>query len=319
MIKSTLIASITVAALAAGPSVANAASDTARISEVGAQFMTALDGAIVKITGAGPNHTLTLRKPDGTVGPVPGAPARPYRSVDLGHDASGNLVLTYIRCDDGTHCNAYSDDLHGNRASFQALTPARCDLTSAPARWGNRTAYGLLCDKLTGPPNHYDASRSGLFVRTGSGTPKRLLAPSGTARWVNRVDLRGTIVGAVAPDNESRAFTQTVDATQLHSMKITDNQGESDDWWTMSMALGSGGRLWTLVVDSEEFGDDVRQLISRLGPGTCDVESIAVPVDPNTHQAAFPLGAMAVDANTLYVDTSGGISTRAFTPAAACL
>lgn len=319
MIKSTLIASITVAALAAGPSVANAASDTARINDVGPQFMTALDGKVVKITGAGPNHTLTLRQPDGTLGPVPGAPSRPYRSVDLGHDASGNLVLTYIRCDDGVHCKAYVDDLAGNRRSFQSLTPTRCELSSAPSRWGSRTAYGLLCDKPTGPPNVFDASRSGLFVRTGSGTPKRLRAPAGTTRWVNRVDLRGTIVGAVAPSNESRAFTQTVDATQLRSMKITDNQGETDDWQTMGMALGSGARLWTLVVESQEEGDDVTQRISRLGPGSCEVEAFPVAVDPITREPAIPFGALAVDANTLYVDTSNGIATRAFTPAAACL
>ena len=317
--KSTLIAAITVAALASGPSVVSAASDIARINDVGSQVMSALDGRVVKITGAGPNHTLTLRRRDGSVQAVPGAPARPYRAVDLGHDASGKLVLTYIRCDDGVHCKAYVDDLTGNRRSFQSLTPAGCRLSSVPSRWRTRTAYGLLCDKPGGPPDVLDERRSGLFVRTGSGTPKRLLAPAGTARRVDRVDLRATIVGAVAPSNESRAFTQTVDRAQLRSMKITDNQGETDDWQTQSMALGSNARLWTLVVESQEEGDVVTQRISRRGPRTCEVEAIPVVVDPNTHTAAIPFTALAVDANTLYVDTPNGITPRAFTPAAACL
>ena len=319
MIKSALIASITVAALAAGPSVASAAPDTARISDVGAQSMTALDGKVVTITGAAPNHSLKLRQPNGTVVSVL-APVGTYRSVDLGHDASGNLILTYIRCDIGSpSCNAYVDDLAGHRTAFQALTPARCRLSSAPSRWGNRTAFGLLCDKLSGPPNVFDASRSGLFVRTGSGTPKRLRAPSGTARRVDRVDLRGTIVGAVAPSNESRAFTQTVDATNLRSMQITDNQGETDSWTTLSMALGSGERLWTLVVESQEEGADVTQRISRLGPGTCQVERIPVLVDPNTNQPVIPFAALAVDANTLWVESASGIATRAFAPGSPCI
>jgi hypothetical protein len=76
------------------------------------------------------------------------------------------------------------------------------------------------------------------------------------------------------PSNESRAFTQTVDAARR---------------------------------------------ISRLGPGACEVEAIPVAVDPDTHVPAIPFGALAVDANTLNVDTSSGIATRAFTPAAACI
>jgi hypothetical protein len=63
------------------------------------------------------------------------------------------------------------------------LTPTRCELSSAPSRWGDRTAYGLLCDKPTGPPNVLDASRSGLFVRTGSSTPKRLRRRASLRRW----------------------------------------------------------------------------------------------------------------------------------------
>ena len=318
MNNSLLISCITAAAMAIAPAAANA-SDTAHIAEVGPQFMTALDGTVVKIAPAGLRHRLVVRQPDGTFAPLPGAPVSTYRAVDLGHDGAGDLVLTYIRCDDGTNCRAFSDNLAGHRVMFQHLTSTRCDLTSAPARWRTRTAYGMACDKLTGPPNVFDPSRSGLFVKTGSGAPKRMRLPSGSPRFVDYADLRGTVVAGVAPSNESDAFTQNVDTTQLRSMQITDNQGETDSWSVMSMALGSSSRLWTLVLESQEEGDDVTQRISRLTPTSCRVEHVPALVDPDTQQTTLQFGALAVDANTLWLDTASGAITPPFNPTTGCL
>ena len=100
-----------------------------------ARQLTALDGTVVWLGGAFPNQTLMQRSPDGSVAPVKGAPKAAYRSIDLGHNASGKLVLTYLRCAGTKSCVAISDDLAGHRTSYKRLVPKRCELTSAPSRW----------------------------------------------------------------------------------------------------------------------------------------------------------------------------------------
>jgi len=217
----SLIAGLTFAALAMAS--AASASDSALQPDVGAQFLAALDGTVVQIAGNAPNYTLAQHNPDGTVVPVAGAPQALYRSVDLGHDAAGRLVLTYIRCSDNTNCKAYSDDLAGHRVSYKRLTPRRCTLTTAPARWGSRVAYGQTCTKLRGKPGVWDAKRSGLYVRSGAGVAKRLRMSAGSSGYVDRVDLRRTTVAAVSPGNQSYAFSQSVNAKNLRSTLITVN------------------------------------------------------------------------------------------------
>ncbi len=309
----TLIACLTLTAIAATTPAAAGASDVALQPDVGAQFLTALDGTVVQVAGSAPNYKLMRRTGAGAFAPVPGAPEALYRSVDLGHDGAGRLVLTYIRCSDERNCKAYSDDLSGHRVTYKHLAPKRCTLTTAPARWRSRVAYALTCMKAHGRSGIYDASRSGLFIRTGKGAAKRLRAPQGR-HYIDRVDLRGSTVAAVAPGNQSYAFTQTVGAAHLRSMRITDNQGETDDYSILSMALGAGAQVWTLVVDSEEEGSAVTEVIGRLGPSGCAREGMAVTVDPNTYVMTIPAGAIAVDGYKPYLATSAGVIAHVFAP-----
>jgi hypothetical protein len=280
--------------------------------------MTALDGTIVWVSGAFPNQSLMQRGPDGVVGPVQGAPKAAYRSIDLGHDGNGELVLTYLRCA-GTHgCTAISDDLAGRRASFKHLTPTRCALSAAPSRWGSRVAYGLSCDKLHGKPHVHDDNRSGLFVRKNSAAPRRLHLPKDAVKFnvdnVSRVDLRGTIVGASLSDIYSYAFAQTVNGTHLRSSFAAASEGDSDEN-IVGQSLGSGGLLWTLV-DAIHVGDPNQARISRLKSGSCaDSETLESPAE----NEAFRAEGLAVDGNTIYLYVPGtGIVTHTFSPTFTC-
>src|SRR3954465_11114037 len=115
----------------------------------------ALDGTVVWVSGE-PGSQMLMQRADGVTAPVAGAPAaQGYRSVDLGHDAHGGLVLTYRRCSTFSRCVARRDDLHGHRASFRGLVSRGCVLSSGVAGGGNGVAYGLECR---------DARRTGLYV-----------------------------------------------------------------------------------------------------------------------------------------------------------
>jgi hypothetical protein len=318
MLKRTLIPLLALAAAAAAPAGASAA-DTVVVPGADASQMTALDGTVVWVSGAFPNHVLMQRSPDGTITPVAGAPTATYLSIDLGHDGAGRLVLTYIRCAGTKHCKAYSDDLAGHRVTFKRLAPARCALTTAPARWGSRVAYGLDCSKLTGRPNVHDRRRSGLFVRRGVGAPKHLRLPKDAVKFgIDRVrwaDLRGTKVGAVVADVYSYAFSQTIDGTHLRSAFVAASEGESDEN-VRGLSLGTGGALWTLV-DAVHTGDPNQARISRLGASGCaDVETLA-----NATPAAegYRAEAMAVDGDTVYLFAPGtGIVIHEFSPSSTC-
>ena len=311
MIKRTLTFLLALGATAAAPAAALAA-DTVVVPGAEASRMTALDGTLVWTTGAFPNQTLMRRGPDGAVAPVTGAPVATYRSIDLGHDGSGRLVLTYIRCAGTRDCKAYSDDLVGRRASYKRLAPAGCQLTAAPARWNSRVAYGLACTK---------ASRSGLFVRRGSAAPKRLALPKDAVRFgathIAWVDLRGTIVGAGATDVYAYAFSQTVNATQLRSDFVAASEGDSDER-IAGQSLGSGGILWTLV-DAAHADDPNLAIVSRIAGAGCD-EFERLGNAPGPAQAdRYRAEALAVDGRTIYLSAPGiGIVTHAFTPSRPC-
>jgi len=182
MLKRTLTCLLTLGAIAAMPAAATAA-DTTVVPGADASRMTALDGTLVWVTGKFPNQTLMRRAPDGVVAPVPGAPVATYRSIDLGHDGSGRLVLTYIRCAGTRGCKAYSDNLAGRRASYKRLAPTGCELTVAPARWLSRVAYARWCTKIADGRRTSDPARSGLFVRRGAGAPKRLRLPKDAVKF----------------------------------------------------------------------------------------------------------------------------------------
>jgi hypothetical protein len=320
MLKRTLTCILTLAAIAAAPTAAGAA-DTVVVPGVDAPRMTALDGTVVWIAGRYPSQTLMQRSADGTVAAVAGAPAATYRSIDLGHDGSGDLVLTYIRCKGSSACRGFSDDLDGRRVSFKRLAPKRCELSAAPARWGSRIAYGLTCETLTGR-RAVDLKRSGLFVRSNAGAPKRLRLPRDAVKFgadrIAWVDLRGTMVGAGAADIYSYAFTQTVDAKYLRSDFVAASEGDGDAQ-IVGQALGTGGVLWTLV-DSLHAGDPNLAVISRIVDLDCTEEYESLENPPGPAEAdRYRAEAMAVDGATVYLYVPGtGIVTHEYAPTHHC-
>ena len=320
MIKRTLLCCVTLAALAAAPAAAQAA-DAIVVPGAVANLMTGLDGTLVWSSGKFPNQTLMQRKPDGTVAPVVGAPTAAYRSIDLGHDATGDLVLTYLRCEGTKNCKAISDNLAGKRTTYKKLVPKRCTLTTAPSRWDERVAYGLDCDRLHGKPNVHDRTRSGLFVRKGSGAAKRLGLPKDARKFgvdfVRFADLRATTVGAAATDIYSYAFSQTVNGSNLRADFVAASEGDSDEH-VVGSGLGTGGALWTLV-DASHAGDPNEARVSRLGRDGCEqLERLINPPGPNAENG-YVAEALAVDGSTLYLFVRGvGIITHDFMPASAC-
>ncbi len=320
MLKRTLTCLLTLGAIAAMPAAATAA-DTTVVPGADASRMTALDGTLVWVTGTFPNQTLMRRAPDGVVAPVPGAPVANYPSIDLGHDGSGRLVLTYIRCAGTSGCKAYSDNLAGRRASYKRLVPTGCELEVAPARWLHRVAYARWCTKIAGGRRTADPARSGLFVRRGAGAPKRLRLPKDAVKFgiyaVAWVDLRGTIVGAAVADIYAYAFTQTVNATRLRSDLVAASEGDSDAH-VVGQSLGSGGLLWTLV-DASHANDPNMAIVSYVaGPACGDYERIENPPGPRQAEG-FLAEAMAVDGRTIYLHVPGtGIVTHEFIATGTC-
>src|SRR3954454_22773971 len=101
------------------------------VADPAAQQVTALNGTIVWVSGGGPQ---TLMQDDASGDrPVQGAPAAAYyRSIDLGLDRDGELVLTYLRCSSPSRCAARQDDLRGHRTSMSVRLPAGCPMSTAP-------------------------------------------------------------------------------------------------------------------------------------------------------------------------------------------
>src|SRR3954454_3333070 len=153
---------LTFAALA--PAATAGATDTTIAADPAADQVTALDGTIVWVTGKSGAQTLMRHTIAGDA-PVSGAPtAKAFRTIDLGHDAKGKLVLTYLRCRTFSHCTAFHNDMAGHHRAFKGLALRRCSLTTAPAMWRARVAYGLACRK----GKAFDAKRSGLYIKRGS-------------------------------------------------------------------------------------------------------------------------------------------------------
>lgn len=319
MLKRSLFLLLIVAAIAATPARAGAA-DTVLVPGAEATRITALDGTVVWISGRFPRQTLMQRTPDGVVSAVAGAPIATYRSIDLGHTGSGELVLTYIRCNGTKDCRAFSDDLMARRVSYKRLAPKGCELTAAPARWGRRVAYGLSCETLSGRRAH-DPKRSGLFVRKNAGPAKRLRLPKDAVKFridqIGWVDLRGTIVGAGAIDVYSYAFSQTVNGSHLRATFVAGSEGESDEH-IVGQSLGAGGLLTTLV-NAQHGGDPNVAVISRLVSGDCaDREALENPQGPGQSDR-WRAEAMAVDGSMMVLFVPGtGIVTHDFTPTFSC-
>ena len=262
------------------------AADTTIAADPLADQVTALGGKVVWVTGASGHQRLAG---------VPSPPAtKAYRSVDLGRDSNGRLVLTYLRCRTFSHCTAFRDDLNGHRRAFKGLAPRGCALSTAPAVWGKRLAYGLGCRR---------AGRSGLYV-----DGRRLPLPKDARKYgvdeITSVDLRGTRVAAVAADIYEYAFSQTIAGRQRHSYFVAASEGDSDEH-THGLALATRATLWSLV-NADHAGDPSETVIYR-GTGSClQHETLTAPAGATD---------LAVDDAALYLVVPGtGIVRHDFTP-----
>lgn len=305
-------------ALAAAAAPAASAADTTIAPDPAANQVTALDGTIVWVTGKFGSQTLVQKTAAG-IAPVPGATtATRYGSIDLGRDAAGNLVLTYMRCSTASSCVARRDDLHGHRAGFKGLTLSRCSLSTAPAVWRTRVVYGLEC--RTGTRSTFDAKRSGLYVKTGSGAPRRLPLPADAVKSgsnsVTSVDIRGSRVAAIAADIASYAFSENVTGAARQSFLAGASEGDSDER-APGLALAPGGTLWALV-DAEHAGDPNQAIIHRLAGSCHEWQSLANPPGPD-QESGYQAIDIAVDGPATYLVVPGtGIVSHDFTAAHPC-
>jgi len=313
----TTLAACAIVALTA-PGVASGA-DTLISDGPEANEVAALDGTVVWVSGndddetRNTNQTL-MQHSGGVTKRVKDAPRANYRSIDLGHDRKGKLVLTYRRCGQ-TKCMPIQDNLKGRRSSFKKLTLKRCELTTAPAMWGARIAYGLLCRK---PNNVTDPKRTRVYVKTGAGTPRRLRSPANDfARRITSVDLRRNRVAAVADGVADFAFRQKVDATELRSLQVGLAQGDSGSF-AKGVSLGTGSAMWALS-STEPVGKPVGATIFKVLGDCYRSEVLPTPFSDPDKQRIVPALDIAVDGTTVYLAVSGvGIVKHEFVPQGDC-
>jgi hypothetical protein len=313
MLLAVLVAFLAVAATPRG-----AHAQTPVVADPAAQDVTALDGTVVWVSGATGAQTL-MRHDAASDRPVAGAPrAYAYRSIDLGHDRSGALVLSYVRCSTPGACAIRRDDLRGHRASFRGLEPTRCSLTTAPAVWRTAVAYGLLCRKAGS--RTFDPARSGVYVKADGHSARRLALPRAAvqagAGSITEVDLRGTRVAAVAADVYAYAFSETTTGTAIQSARVATSEGDGDER-VAGMALGTTSSLWTLTASSHA-GDPNSARVARLAGGCQIWETMTNPTGP--HEAeGYPATALTADGPTVYLVVPGtGVVAHAFAPQVGC-
>lgn len=287
------------------------AQDPPIVPDPAVQQITALDGTIVWVSGPFGSQRLMQRTPGGTISPVEGAPlSRSYRSIDLGKNRDGKLLLTYLRCDTGSSCKALWNDLDGRRATYRNLTLPGCTISTAVSQWRARVAYGLSCSG-----SEAAQKRTGLYTKNGSRPIVRLPRPRDAVRFrvrfIESVDLRGERVAAVAADVYEYSFSQSVRGTDMRSFLAAASEGESEAS-ARGLAIQSASTHWTLTL-SEHTGDPNEALLFR-GQGDCvQRERLVSPVGAPHEE--FEAIDVAADGATLYLVRPGrGIVTHAFTP-----
>jgi hypothetical protein len=290
------------------------AADPPLVADPAARELTALHGTIVWVTETASGRRRLMQRRAGVTGAVPGAPdARFYRSLDLGRDRRGRLVLTYLRCATPSRCVVRRDDLAGRRTGMRKLTRRGCGLTTAPALWRDRAAYGLEC--RTG--HRLDARRSGVYVKHGTKPPRRIPRPAEAAMFgvslVSSVDLRGDRVAAVLSDVYSYAYSAGVDGRDVRALRAASSEGDSDEH-AVGLALGPRGALWSLTT-AQHAGDPFRTVINRLRGGCRDIEVLAAGPD----EERYPAVDLAVDGGSLLLVVPGsGVVARAVAPGRPC-
>ena len=305
---------IAAVALLVLPAVASAQEVVAPDPE--AREATTLDGTLVWISGAAPGQTLMQRSRDGVVGPVKGAAeARFYRSPDLGRDASGRLVLTYVRCE--SRCVSMRDDLAGTRTPLRGYALKNCSLATAPSLWRRRAAYGLSCFKRVDGRRIADDTRTGLYVRTGTGTPRRLSTPRQPRKYgihdVTAADLRGNRVAAVYADIYSFQTTQDFDGTGRRTFLGAASEGDGDGRIS-GLALATAKTTWSLV-NATHAGDPNETRLHRVVGPCHDWQSMDTPEDSQDFAA---IDVAAAGSELFLVVPGVGIVRHAYAPDKPC-
>jgi hypothetical protein len=297
-----------------------AASAETIAADPAATAVTALDGVVVWVSGE-TRQTLMQRSADGTIAPVAGTTeAVGYRSIDLGRDAKGKLVLTYERCSLRPKCVAVRDDLAGHRSTFKDLVPANCALSTAPAVWGTRIAYGVACFTRKNGEKIADNRRTGLYVRTGSGAPKRLATPKLATKVgaydVTSVDLRGKNVVALYADIAHVAVLERVNGATPVAFRTGASEGDTDQR-TIGLALAGTTRLFALTT-SFYAGDPAQTVLHRQTSACRDYQTLTAPAGPDSEND-YPAVDIAADGDVVYlVDPDVGIVTHTYTPSVGC-
>lgn len=305
----TLLTSILLLAACLIAPAAASAQETVVAPDPAAEQITALDGTLVWVSGTFGAQQVFMRAPDGTISAVKGAPrSRSYRSIDLGHDSDGKLLLTYLRCDTSSSCKSLWNDLDGRRATFRNLEPRGCKINTAVSQWRTRLAYGLFC---TG--SGANRKLTGLYTKNGSRKPVRLPRPKDAVKFgvrtIESVDLRGERVAAVAADIFEYSFSQTVGGRDMRSILAAASEGESDEN-ARGLSIQSAATHWTLT-DATHTGDPNTAYIFRQTGGCLQRELLVSGPSPTEE---FEATDVAADGATLYLLKPGiGIVTHAFT------
>ena len=289
------------------------AADTTIAPDPAAQQVTALNGTIVWVSGEFGAQKLMQHTQAGGAVAVKGAPvAQSYRSVDLGLDSAGKLVLTYQRCSSLKSCKTLSDDLAGKRRSIALKAMTRCTPRTAPAVWRTRMVAGMECRTSS---NTGDDKRSGLYVQTGTGTPKRLPFPADALKYnatsITSVDLRGTRAAAVTADVYEYAYSVDTTGKNLRAYLAASSEGESSSS-ARGLALGTTGTMWSLMT-AESVGFPNEAAIRRQTASALETERLRNAAE---NEPGFKAIDLAADGSALYLVVPGtGIVKHDFVPA----
>lgn len=307
-----VLKTICLTAALALPAQAALAADTIVAPDPVAEQVTALGGTVVWVSGEFGAQKLMQRTEAGGVAPVKGAPtAQSYRSVDLGLDSAGKLVLTYQRCATLKSCKTLSDDLAGKRRSIALRAVTRCAPSTAPAVWRTRMVAGMECRTASGKA---DNKRSGLYVQTGTGTPKRLPFPSEAVKYnatsITSVDLRGTRAAAITADVYEYAYSVDTTGKNLRAFLAAASEGDSSSH-ARGLALGTTGTMWTLMT-AESVGFPNEAAIYRQTAGALHSERLR---NASENEPGFKAIDVAADSAALYLVVPGtGIVRHTFAP-----
>lgn len=311
---------------AGSPAASARSADTVVVDDVGAQQIAALGGTIVWVSGQLGSQSLMIHTPRGDTR-VAGTPrAYDYDWIDLGRDSRGRVVLTYVACTRYQRlaggCTAHLDDLQSHGAPLTGLALAGCQVNT-PAVWGTRTAYNLYCETGHGSRRRQDPVRSGLYVKTATGKPQRLVQPTDRANFAAfadyAVDLRANrVAGLAASDAGVFGFSETVTGRELRSFvaagSLNRPDGRRED--APGLALGPDGALWTLKVTTSPRSP-TRVVVSRRA-GRCTTSELLTR-GPGRNVGPFPGGQLAVDGQLTYLLEQGtGILAHHFKPDHAC-